>query len=147
MLPLDGKAFQLLTRLAKELDCVIGGGFVAKRDKHAYGTYLLAEPNGAVHLHDKDIPTAWEHNYYVGGDDEGVTECEALGATVGLVGWEWARMRTAARVRAAGAWLVLGGMCWPSFPTNWPGPLRALARREDASGAIRRVSCPGRWRG
>jgi hypothetical protein len=59
----------------------------------------------------------------------------------------WARMRTAARVRAAGAWLVLGGMCWPSFPTNWPGPLRALARREDASGAIRRVSCPGRWRG
>jgi len=148
VLPLDGKAFQLLTRLAKELDCVIGGGFVAKRDKHAYGTYLLAEPNGAVHLHDKDIPTAWEHNYYVGGDDEGVTECEALGATVGLVsGWEWARMRTAARVRAAGAWLVLGGMCWPSFPTNWPGPLRALARREDASGAIRRVSCPGRWRG
>ena len=59
VLPLDGKAFQLLTGLAKELDCVIGGGFVAKRGKHAYGTYLLGEPGGAVHLHDKDIPTAW----------------------------------------------------------------------------------------
>ena len=134
----------MLTRLARELDCIIGGGFLAKRGEHAYGTYLLAEPGGAVHLHDKDIPTAWEPNYYVGGDDDGVTECEALGATVGLVsGWEGARMRTAARVRAGGACLVLGGMCWPSFPTNWPGPLRALARREDAKWRDQARELPG----
>ena len=73
----------------------------------AYGTYVLAEPDGAVHLHDKDIPTAWEQNYYVGGDDDGVVRCETLGATVGLMsGWEWARNGTAARVRAGGAQLV-----------------------------------------
>ena len=48
-----------------------------------------------------------------------------------MSGWEWARFRTAARVRAAGA-LVLGGMCWPSMPLNWPGPLRWWARREHA---------------
>ena len=41
-----------------------------------------------------------------------------------MSGWEWARFRTSARVRAAGAQVVLGGMCWPSMPLNWPGPLR-----------------------
>ena len=86
--PIDGQPFQLLTRLARELDCVIGGGFVAVRGRHTYGTYVLAEPNGAVHLHDKDIPTAWEQNYYKGGDDDGVVRCETLGITVGLMsGW------------------------------------------------------------
>ena len=98
---------------------------------HTYGTYVLAEPDGAAHLHDKDIPTAWEQNYYRGGDDDGVVRCETLGATVGLMsGWEWARNRTSGRVRAGGAQLVLGGMCWPSLPTNWPGPLRWLTERE-----------------
>ncbi|MEA2172183.1 MAG: N-carbamoylputrescine amidase [Solirubrobacteraceae bacterium] len=122
--PVEGQPFQLLTRLARELDCVVGGGFLAVRGKHTYGTYVLAEPNGAVHLHDKDIPSAWEHNFYRGGDDNGVTHCEALGASVGLMsGWEWARNRTSARVRDSGVQLVLGGMCWPSMPTNWPGPL------------------------
>lgn len=129
--PVDGAPFQLLTGLARELGCVVGGGFLAVRGPHAYGTYVLAEPDGSAHLHDKDIPTAWEHNYYRGGHDDGVVRCAALGATVGLMsGWEWARNRTSARVRSAGAQLVLGGMCWPSFPTNWPGPMGKLAARE-----------------
>ena len=131
--PVDGQPLQLLTRLARELDCVLGGGFLAVRGSDTFGTFVLAEPDGAVHLHDKDIPTAWEQNYYVGGDDQGVVQCGALGCTVGLMsGWEWARFRTAARVRAAGARLVLGGMCWPSMPLNWPGPLRWWALREHA---------------
>ena len=58
--PVDGQPFQLLTRLARELDCVVGGGFLAVRGQNTYGTYVLAEPDGSVHLHDKDIPTAWE---------------------------------------------------------------------------------------
>ena len=129
--PVDGQPLQMLTRLARELDCVLAGGFVAVRGRHTHGTFVLAEPDGAVHLHDKDIPTAWEQHFYVGGEDPGVVPCEALGCTVGLMsGWEWARFRTAARVRAAGARLVLGGMCWPSMPLNWPGPLRWWALRE-----------------
>jgi predicted amidohydrolase len=129
--PVDGQPFQLITRLARELDCVIGGGFVAVRAKHTYGTFVLAEPSGAVHLHDKDIPTAWEQHFYLGGDDPGVTRCDALGCTVGLMsGWEWARFRTSARVREGGAHVVLGGMCWPSMPLNWPGPLHWWAARE-----------------
>lgn len=142
--PVDGQPYQLLTRLARELDCVIGGGFLAVRGKHAYGTYVLAEPDGAVHLHDKDIPTAWEQNYYVGGDDDGVVECGALDAKVGLMsGWEWARNGTSARVRAGGVQLVLGGMCWPSMPTNWPGPLRWLTKREHALWREQSRALPG----
>jgi predicted amidohydrolase len=131
--PVDGAPFQLLTRLSRELDCMVAGGFIAVRGAHTYGTYVLAEPGGAAHLHDKDIPTAWEQHYYVGGDDPGVVHSETLDCTVGLMsGWEWARFRTAKRVREAKARLVLGGMCWPSVPLNWPGPLRLWARREHA---------------
>lgn len=131
--PVDGQPFQLLTRLARELDCVVGGGFLAVRGQHAYGTYVLAEPSGAVHLHDKDIPTAWEHSYYRGGDDDGVVDCETLGATVALMsGWEWERNRTARRARDGGARLVLGGMCWPSVPGNWGGPAAKLFAKENA---------------
>ena len=142
--PVDGQAFQLLTRLARELDCVIGGGFVAVRGKHTYGTFVLAEPDGAARLHDKDIPTAWEQNYYRGGDDEGTARCEALDCTVGLMsGWEWARFRTAKRVRDAGARVVLGGMCWPSMPLNWPGPLHWWAEREHALWREQARALPG----
>ncbi len=128
--PVDGQPFQLLTRLARELDCVIGGGFIAARGGHTYGTYVLAEPDGSAHLHDKDIPTAWEHNYYRGGDDDGVIDSAALGRIGLACGWEWARCRTAMRLREGRARLLLGGMCWPSFPANFPGPLERLMSRE-----------------
>ncbi|MBM3665882.1 MAG: carbon-nitrogen hydrolase family protein [Actinobacteria bacterium] len=127
--PVDGQPFQLLARLARELDCVIGGGFIATRGRDAYGTYVLAEPDGSAHLHDKDIPTVWEHNYYRGGDDEGVVDSTALGRVGLACGWEWARCGTARRLRAGRVRLLLGGMCWPSFPLNW-GPLEPLMRRE-----------------
>jgi predicted amidohydrolase len=128
--PVDGQPFQLLTRLARELDCVIGGGFIAARGNHTFGTYVLAEPDGSAHLHDKDIPTAWEHNYYRGGDDDGVVDSAALGRIGIACGWEWARSRTAQRLRDGRVQLLLGGMCWPSFPTNWAAPLEPLMRRE-----------------
>ncbi|QUR67810.1 carbon-nitrogen hydrolase family protein [Mycobacterium spongiae] len=125
----DGAPFELYTRLARELGCVIGGGFLARRGGDVYGTYVLAEPDGRVHLHDKDIPTMWEQNYYRGGDDDGVTYCRALDAPVGLAsGWEWARYRTARRL-AGRIQLLLGGMCWPSYPLNW-WPLKPWIRRE-----------------
>lgn len=128
--PVDGQPFQMLTRLARELDCVIGGGFIAARGRDAYGTYVLAEPDGSANLHDKDIPTAWEHNYYLGGDDDGVIDSNALGRIGLACGWEWARAGTARRLREGRVRLLLGGMCWPSFPDNWPGPLELMNRRD-----------------
>ncbi len=50
---------------------MIGGGFLAVRGVHTYGTFVLAELDGAVHLHHKDIPTAWEQPFYVGDDNRG----------------------------------------------------------------------------
>ena len=142
--PIDGQPYQLITRLARELDCIIGGGFLAIRGEHTYGTFVLAEPNGAVHLHDKDQPSAWENAFYRGGDDDGIVRCETLDATVALMsGWEWARNRTARRARAAGARLVLGGMCWPSFPTNWPGPLGTWMAHEHSVWVRRQHELPG----
>lgn len=131
--PVDGAPMQLYRRLAKELDVVVGGGFLARRGNHVYGTYVLAEPDGRAHLHDKDIPTMWENNYYAGGSDPGRTELAALGgAPVGVAcGWEWARMGTAARLRGR-VQLLLGGMCWPSYPLNWRGPFGLWAAREHA---------------
>lgn len=129
--PVDGAPFQLLTRLARELGVVVAGGFLARRGNDAFGTFVCAEPDGRAHLHDKDIPTAWENHYYTGGDDDGRAYCATLGLHIGMAsGWEWARYRTSARLR--GVDLVLGGMCWPSFPHNWPGPLNWLSRREHA---------------
>jgi predicted amidohydrolase len=143
-LPVDGQAFQLLTRLARELDCVVGGGFLAVRGRHAYGTYVLAEPDGSAHLHDKDTPSAWENNFYVGGDDDGVVRCGALDATVGVTsGWELARYRTAKRIREGGARAVLGGMCWPSMPENWPGPLGRWMAHEHRLWARQQHELPG----
>ncbi len=129
--PVDGAPMQLLRGLARELDVVVGGGFLARRGRDVYGTYVLAEPDGRLHLHDKDIPTMWEQNYYRGGDDDGVTRCAALGdVPVGLVsGWEWIRHRTARRL-VGRVELVLGGMCWPSYPSNWRGPAGVWAARE-----------------
>jgi predicted amidohydrolase len=143
--PVDGQPMQMITRLARELDCVLAGGFLAVRGGNAYGTYVLAEPDGSVHLHDKDIPTAWEQHFYVGGDDRGLTRCGALGCSVGLMsGWEWARSRTAARVRDGGAELVIGGMCWPSMPLNWTVPgVRWWVEREHAIWRSQCAALPG----
>ncbi len=142
--PIDGQPLHLLTRLARELDCILAGGFVAVRGRHTYGTYVLAEPDGSLHLHDKDIPTAWEQYFYRGGDDPGTVRSGRLGCTVGLMsGWEWARYRTSARVRNSGARMVIGGMCWPSVPTDWPGPAGRLNRTEHARWREQAAALPG----
>lgn len=124
-----GAPRQLLTGLARELGVVVAGGYLSERGGDAYGHYVLAGPDGAVATHDKDIPTMWEQNFYTGGADDGVVDSPSLGP-VGLVcGWEWARHRTAARLRGR-VRAVLGGMCWPTTPHNWYGPLGWWGRRD-----------------
>ncbi|GGC55774.1 carbon-nitrogen hydrolase family protein [Hoyosella rhizosphaerae] len=124
-----GEPYRLLTGLARELGVVIGGGYLSERDGDVYGHYILADPDGTVNSHDKDIPTMWEQNYYTGGHDDGVFDSPTLGS-VGLVsGWEWARYRTAARLRGR-VQCVVGGMCWPTTPHNWFGPLGWWGNRD-----------------
>jgi predicted amidohydrolase len=112
--PVDGAPARMLRRLAREFGCLVGGGFIAVRDGDARGTYVLAEPDGRVHLHDKDQPSFWENNYYAAGADDGLAET-SLGP-IGLAnGFEWGRTRTVVRLRGR-ARLLAGGMHFPSFP-------------------------------
>ncbi len=122
------------------------GGFLAVRGAHTYGTFVLAEPDGAVHLHDKDIPTAWEQHFYLGGDDPGVTRCETLGCEVGLMsGWEWARFRTSARVRAGGVARRAGRdvLAVDAAQLARPAALVGRARARDLACAGARTPRPG----
>ena len=115
--PLLGEPLQVLRSLAREHGCLVGGGFIAVRGKDTRGTYALCEPDGGIHLHDKDQPSFWENNYYAGGSDPGLART-SLGP-IGLAnGFEWGRVRTAERL-VGRAWLLAGGMHFPSFPTWW----------------------------
>ncbi|WP_233243775.1 carbon-nitrogen hydrolase family protein [Paraconexibacter algicola] len=114
--PVDGEPLQLLRRLAREHGCIVGGGFIAIRGAETRGTYALCEPDGAFHLHDKDLPSFWENSYYRPGKDDGVAPTAA--GVMGLAnGWEWGRTQTCERLMGR-VQLLGGGMHFPSYP-DW----------------------------
>jgi predicted amidohydrolase len=123
--PIDGGPYQLLTGLARELGCTVGGGFLSIRGPHARHTYVLAEPTGATYLHDKDEPSMWETNFYTAGRDDGLHTTSHGNVGVAM-GFEWGRSRTARRLRGK-VDLVLGGSCWWSSP-DWLFPRAWLVR-------------------
>jgi len=138
--PVDGEPYELLRRLAREHDCWVGGGFLALRGGAVRATYVLAEPGGATHLHDKDQPGFWEAAYCTGGMEDGF--CSTPLAPVGLVsGMEWIRSRTAERLRGI-VRLLAGGACWWSLP-DWP-VARPLARRDHDRNVALAREAPGR---
>ncbi|KZS65290.1 carbon-nitrogen hydrolase family protein [Mycobacterium pseudokansasii] len=126
--PLLGAPLRVLRSLAREHGCLVGGGFIAVRGHDTRGTYALCEPDGAIHLHDKDQPSFWENNYYAGGSDDGVM-ATSLGPIGCANGFEWGRVRTAKRL-VGRVQLVAGGMHFPSFPT-WALTRRWLIDRDE----------------
>ncbi len=115
--PVDGAPLALYRRLAREYDCVVGAGALTIRGRDTRNTYYVCEPDGGVHLHDKDQPSMWENAYYGPGHDDGVMQ--TLGGPIGCAnGFEWVRCRTAERLRGR-VHLLAGGMCFPSFPSWW----------------------------
>jgi predicted amidohydrolase len=123
--PVDGAPYQMIQGLAKELRCTVGGGFLSVRGRHARHTYVLAEPDGTTHLHDKDEPSMWENAFYTAGHDEGIAST-SFGVVGAAMGFEWGRSRTARRLRNK-VDVVLGGSCWWSGPT-WPVARQWMAR-------------------
>ncbi len=113
--PLIGQPLTVLRKLARKHDCLVGGGFIAVRGNDARGTYALCEPDGGIHLHDKDQPSFWENNYYAPGTDDGVMET-SLGPIGCANGFEWGRTRTVRRLQGR-VRLLAGGMHFPSFPS------------------------------
>ena len=85
----------------------------------------------------------WENAYYGPGEDDGVMQL-ADGPIGCANGFEWARTRTAARLRGR-VRLLAGGMCFPSFPT-WALTRRWFWERDHGSMLDFARESPGRWR-
>jgi len=108
--PLDGEPLQLMQRLAREHDGVVGGSFIANIGGDCYNSFLLVFPDGKYFKHDKDIPTMWENCYTIGGKDDGVLQTPSGQIGVALC-WELIRSQTPRRLRNK-VDLVVGGSCW-----------------------------------
>jgi predicted amidohydrolase len=109
-LPLEGPALELLRKLAREHNGVVGGSFLAKSGKDCFNSFLLVFPDGRYYRHDKDLPTMWENSYYIGGSDDGVLATPAGPVGVALC-WELIRTQTARRLLDK-VTFVVGGSCW-----------------------------------
>lgn len=114
--PLDGEPFQLLKRLARQGNAVIGGSFLASRMQHVFNTFVLMFPDGSFVRHDKDLPTYWENCYYQGGQDNGVMSTP-IGPVGSILCWEFIRSKTATRLLNK-VKLVVGGSCWWTLPDD-----------------------------
>ena len=126
ILPIDGKAKQLLVKLSQELNIVIGGSFIASHDQEVFNTFLLVFPGGEIYMHNKDIPTMWENCYYTGGNDDGVLETE-LGSIGVALCWEMLRTQTAKRLFNK-VKLLVGGSCWWDLPNDAPSQFDNLRK-------------------
>lgn len=105
--PGRGDTLGLLRRLARCHDVWVAGGFVCRVGGSAAHLYVVAEPDGALHVHAKDAPDPWESSLIRGRPDDGFASTP-LGA-IGLVhGGEWLRSATAFRL-AGQVRLILGG--------------------------------------
>lgn len=124
--PVDGAPARLLRDVARESNAVVGGSFLAQDRDGVHNSFLLAFPDGAVHRHDKDLPTYWETCYYQGGRDDGVLETSEGPVGVALC-WEMVRSDTAKRLLGK-VKMLLAGSTWWTLPEEAPSdhPLRAV---------------------
>ncbi|MFE5284871.1 carbon-nitrogen hydrolase family protein [Nocardia sp. NPDC056611] len=111
--PIDGAPLQLMRMLARTLDIVLAGGFLAHRGGDARSTYAVVEPDGRVHLHDSTRLSPAQRAQCAPGRGRGNATVAALSETpVGIVtGHEWTDRRTVDR-HYGRSHLVLGGACW-----------------------------------
>ncbi len=129
--PIDGAPSGLLCRLARENDAIVGGSFIAEREGGAFNTFVLAFPDGAMHFHDKDLPTMWENCYYEPGSDDGVLETSLGGVGVAMC-WELIRTQTLKRL-AGRVGFVVGGSCWWDVPYGSDSPELEAAREQNVA--------------
>lgn len=113
-LPPENPALDMLKAKAARHSAHIGGSYLEMRDGDVYNTYVLVEPDGTVHRHDKDLPTMVENAFYVGGCDDGLLET-GIGTIGAAVCWEMVRSQTPRRL-AGKVDLLMTGSHW------WSGP-------------------------
>ena len=123
VLPPDNAAVDLFKRLAARHRCWLGGSMLIADAGEIHNRYHFVEPDGRVHLHDKDLPTMWENAFYGPGDDDGAFET-GLGGVGVAVCWELIRTQTVRRLRDR-VGVAVTGTHWWTMPDNWG---RAVAR-------------------
>ena len=132
--PESGPFYELLRRLAREHGCWIGGGYLAVRGAAARGLYVLAEPGGATHLHDRDAIAPWEGAFIAPGKDDGfcATPLGPIGIAAGL---EWFQPDTVSRLKGL-VRMVVGGTCLlsSSGPLPWLSGLVGVSN--DSAAAV-----------
>ena len=145
-LPLEGPALELLRKLAREHNGVVGGSFLAKSGQDCFNSFLLVFPNGQYYRHDKDLPTMWENSYYIGGSDDGVLATPA-GPVGAALCWELIRSQTVRRL-VGKVNFVVGGSCWwdlrhpvPPQEADYQALMRTLLRQAPGDLA-RRLGVP-----
>lgn len=124
VLPPDNEAVDMLRRLSREHECRIGGSMLVAEGEQIYNRYYLAEPDGSLHQHDKDLPTMWENAFYAPGRDDGVFQT-GLGGVGAAVCWEVIRNQTPRRLQNKVS-LVMTGTHWWTMPDNWGALVAAL---------------------
>lgn len=117
-LPPDNPALDLLRTVARRHNVLIGGSYLEYRQGDVFNTYVLVEPDGDVHRHDKDLPTMVENAFYRGGSDDGVFQT-GIGRIGTAVCWELVRTQTIRRLQGR-VDLLMTGSHWWSPPIGWP---------------------------
>ena len=110
-LPPENPALDMLRSKAKRHQAMIGGSYLEMRRGDVYNTYVLVEPDGTVHRHDKDLPTMVENAFFVGGNDDGVMQT-AMGTVGAAVCWEMVRTQTPRRLVGKVDLLMTGSHWW-----------------------------------
>lgn len=134
VLPPDNPALQLLCETARRRRVWIGGSMLIADAGEIYNRYHFVEPDGRVHLHDKDLPTMWENACYGPGRDPDKIRGRwqtGLGDIGAAVCWELIRTRTVQRLQ--GVALAITGTHWWTIPENWGGASRALTSLGEAN--------------
>jgi predicted amidohydrolase len=117
VLPVDNAAVDLLKRLAARHHCRLGASMLIAEGGEITNRYHFVEPDGAIHRHDKDLPTMWENAFYGPGHDDGAFDT-GLGSVGVAVCWELIRTQTVRRLLGR-VDVAVTGTHWWSLPTNW----------------------------
>lgn len=117
VLPSQNIALDMMKRLARQHQCWIGGSMLIVDGNDVYNRYHFVEPDGSVHLHDKDLPTMVESAFYTTGKTDGAFKTK-LGGVGAAVCWEVIRNQTARRLLNK-VDMVITGTHWWTVAHNW----------------------------
>lgn len=117
VLPADNVAVDMFRSAARRHGCYLGGSLLVADAGKIFNRYHLVEPDGKMHVHDKDLPTMWENAFYGPGHDDGLMDT-GVGRIGAAVCWELIRTRTVRRLMRR-VDVMMTGTHWWSMPENW----------------------------